>query len=210
MPAFLASPRKPIFLTLEYRRTFIVHKQSLQLSSVNREWTLFLDRDGVINKRIEGGYVTTPDQFEFLPGVTEAIARFSSKFGKIIVVSNQQGIGKGVMTEDDLTAIHRMMTGKVKEAGGRIDAIYFAPQRASHRSFLRKPAIGMALKAKKDFPGISFRTSIMAGDTISDMRFGRRAGMHTIFIADDPAQARNFPSLIDLRFPDLRSFASVL
>ncbi len=123
---------------------------------VDKSWTLFLDRDGVINKRIENDYVKKPDEFHLLPGAVEAIAKLSSHFGRVIVVTNQQGIGKGLYTHDDLAAVHEKLTEAVDHAGGRIDAIYYAPQLAAEKSHMRKPGIGMALLAKEKFPEINF------------------------------------------------------
>ena len=138
---------------------------------INRGATLFLDRDGVINKRLVGDYVKKWNDFEFLPGVLDAFATFSSYFDKIFIVTNQQGIGKGLMTEADLQQIHHQMIFEIEKAGGRIDGIYFCPDLKDSHSFMRKPNIGMALKAKKDFPMINFKNSVMVGDSVSDMLF---------------------------------------
>jgi histidinol-phosphate phosphatase family protein len=148
-------------------------------------WTLFLDRDGVINKRLPGDYVKELSEFEFLPGVPEAIAELSKIFGRIIVVTNQQGIGKGLYGETDLAKIHAFMIGEIQKAGGKIDAVFHAPQLASENSPMRKPGIGMALKAKENFHEIDFKRSVMAGDTASDMEFARRAGMKAFFIGEN-------------------------
>ena len=177
---------------------------------IDTGWTLFLDRDGVINRRIVGGYVRSWDQFEFLPGVEEAIRLFSGIFGRIIVVSNQQGIGKGLMTGSEVESLHLRMTGELEAAGGKIDAIFFSPHLHAHHSILRKPNIGMALKARKQFPGMSFNRSVMAGDSFSDLVFGKRAGMKTVFISTDPAIARKYPRLTDFIYPDLLSMARAL
>jgi D-glycero-alpha-D-manno-heptose 1-phosphate guanylyltransferase len=147
-----------------------------------KEWTLFLDRDGVLNKRIVDDYVKDPGEFEWIPGVLEALKILSEFFGKIIIVSNQQGIGKGQMTENDLEIIHSKMLNEINQHDGRVDAIYFAPQLKSENSAYRKPGIGMALQAKADFPGIDFSKSVMAGDSENDLQFGRKAGMITVFI----------------------------
>ena len=72
------------------------------LSKIDNSWTLFLDRDGVINRKLEGDYVKTIEEFEFLPNSLKAIVAFSNYFHKIIVVTNQQGISKKLMTENDL------------------------------------------------------------------------------------------------------------
>ncbi len=155
---------------------------TLQHLNINKTWTLFLDRDGVINKRLEDDYVKTLSEFEFLEGVPEALKAFSDLFGKIIVVTNQQGIAKGFYTENDLNMIHHYMVDEIEKHGGKIDKVYHSPYLASENHELRKPNIGMALQAQKDFPDIDFSKSVMIGDSMSDMEFGRKAGMTTVYI----------------------------
>ena len=154
-------------------------------SDINNEWTLFLDRDGVINKKLEKDYVKNLDELELLPGSIEAIVRCGHYFGRVVIVTNQQGISKGLMTEGMLYEVHDEIYKKVESAGGKIDKIYFAPQLASENPPLRKPNIGMALAAQKDFPEIDFSKSIIVGDSESDMKFGENAGMVTIFISKE-------------------------
>ncbi len=177
---------------------------------VNNTWTLFLDRDGVINRRIPGDYVKTWEQFEFLPGVTEAIRIFSGIFGRILVVSNQQGIGKKVMSEEDLNEIHKRMTLAIESEKGRIDKIYYSPYLEKEGSVFRKPNIGMMLKARKDFPQVRVKRSIMAGDSLSDMIFGHRSGMTTVLISNDIDIIRRGHKIIDFSYPDLLTFAKEL
>ncbi len=155
---------------------------------IDKSWTLFLDRDGVINVRLIGDYVKRVDEFEFLPGAPEAIARFSKQFGRIIVVTNQQGIAKSVYSHEDLAAIHAHMQAEIEKAGGKIERVYYAPQAASENSPMRKPGTGMALQAQKDFPEIDFSKSVMIGDSQSDMEFGKAAGMKVIFVGDEPLE----------------------
>lgn len=150
------------------------------LREIDSDWTLFLDRDGVINERVFGGYVLDREGFHFLPGVKEALAYFSQKFNYIFVVTNQQGIGKGLMEERNLLDIHRYMLTETEKAGGRITACYFAPELKSDENHTRKPKTTMALKAKADFPEIDFRKSIMVGDTDTDILFGKNNGMKTV------------------------------
>jgi histidinol-phosphate phosphatase family protein len=176
---------------------------------IDHTWTLFLDRDGVINERLPDDYVKSWNQFRFIDGVLDAMRIFSEKFSRILVVTNQQGIGKGLMTESELEQIHGLMQQSVTEAGGRIDKIYCSPFLASANHFSRKPSVGMGLKAKREFKDISFRKSIMAGDSLSDLIFGKRLGMKTILIGD-PMLARANPHLTDFVFPDLFTFASSL
>lgn len=176
----------------------------MQTIFIDHTWTLFLDRDGVINKNIDGGYVLSPDQFEFLPGVLDCLPKLSKMFGKIIVVSNQQCVGKGLITEEELREIHQDMMNVIELNGGRIDAVYYAPGLASPDNTLRKPANGMALLAKSDFPEIDFKKAIMAGDKLSDMEFGRSLNMTTFYLSgtytDSPLvdqQIQNLPDLLN-------------
>jgi histidinol-phosphate phosphatase family protein len=182
----------------------------LKSLKIDSNWTLFLDRDGVINKRIEGDYIRLWEQFEFLPGVYEAFRIFSGIFGRIIVVSNQQGIGKGLMTEDDVAKIHEKMIKEVQMQNGRIDRTYHSPFLDSENSIHRKPNVGMALKARKDFLEIRFRKSVMTGDSISDMVFGKRSKMKTVFIGGNSKVIRQGYKFIDFVYPDLLAFASDL
>ncbi|MFH0894338.1 MAG: HAD-IIIA family hydrolase [Bacteroidota bacterium] len=170
-------------------------------------WTLFLDRDGVINRRLPDDYVKHENEFEFIEGVENAIAVFSKIFHRIIVVTNQQGIGKGLMTEEMLASVHKKMLTGIEKAGGKIDKIYFCKHRKEDNHFDRKPSVGMALKAKHDFPDIHFGYSVMAGDSESDMIFGHRAGMFTALIGDDTAIARKNPKLVDFYFTSLKEMA---
>jgi len=149
------------------------------------DWTLFLDRDGVINRRLVDDYVKKLEEFEFLPKVLKSIAIFSKAFKHIFIVTNQQGVGKGLMTEVDLEIIHKKMLEEIEAQGGRIDKVYHCPDLASSNSKNRKPEIGMALKAQKDFPDIEFSKSLMVGDSKGDIKFGKNAGMITVFINSD-------------------------
>ena len=102
------------------------------------------------------------------------------------------------------------MAEEIGKAGGRVDAVFYSPHLQSDRSFMRKPNIGMALKARRQFPEIRFGKSVMAGDSISDMIFGKRAGMKTVFISTDSKPAQLYPRQIDYVFPDLISLANAL
>ncbi|MBK9733068.1 MAG: HAD family hydrolase [Chitinophagaceae bacterium] len=173
---------------------------------IDKSWTLFLDRDGVLNKKIDDDYVRSIDQFEWLPGVPQAIKKLSGLFGRIIIITNQQGVGKGLMMKEDVESIHTNIIESVKITGGRIDAVYYAPQLKSENSEYRKPNIGMALQAKKDFPEIDFSKSIMVGDSMSDIEFGKKAGMKTVFILNDKKHAPEL-SMIDGICKDLKFFS---
>ena len=177
---------------------------------IEKGWSLFLDRDGVINTRIADDYVVRLEQFSFIPGVLDAFRHMSVFFSRIVVVSNQQGIGKGLMTETTLNVLHKHMISEVEHAGGRIDKVYFCPDLRESRSFMRKPIVGMGLLARKDFPDIRWANSIMVGDSISDMRFGKRLGMLTVFISEDLDKVRDYADLIDQAFPNLYKLSESL
>jgi D-glycero-D-manno-heptose 1,7-bisphosphate phosphatase len=146
-------------------------------------WTLFLDRDGVINEKIDNDYVRSWERFTFLPGVLTALQELSGIFGRIVVTTNQRGIGRGLFTEADLQDIHHRMLEEVVAAGGRIDACYFCPHlQDAPDCNCRKPLPGMALQAKAQFPEIVFSKSVLVGDSVSDIQFGKNLGMHTVHI----------------------------
>lgn len=149
---------------------------------IDHTWTLFLDRDGVINKRIFGGYVTSVEEFEFLPQIEQAITDLSKFFHLVIVVTNQQGIAKGLMSERNLLEIHNYMCDQVFLQGGKIDKCYFAPNLKGADDDMRKPSPVMAEMAQKEFPQIDFTRSVMIGDTDTDIEFGKNLGMKTVRI----------------------------
>lgn len=154
---------------------------------IDATWTLFLDRDGVINERNMNGYITSVEDFVFLPGVTKAISRLSRFFNRIIVVTNQQGVGKGLMTERNVLEIHTYMCDKVHVDGGKIDKCYFAPNLKGDHGDMRKPGPAMAELAKLEFPEIEYERSVMVGDTDSDILFGRNLGMKTVRLRTEEA-----------------------
>lgn len=146
---------------------------------------LFLDRDGVINSRISDGYVTSPDEFVFLPGAIDALKILSKKFNRIFIVTNQQGVGKGLMSDSDLEEVHSYMLGILEDNEIKIDKIYVCTSLMDSNDSCRKPDIGMAVQAKTDFPEIDLTESVMVGDTMSDMKFGKNAGMKTVLTVPD-------------------------
>jgi histidinol-phosphate phosphatase family protein len=181
----------------------------LNLSSIDNSWTLFLDRDGVINHEKQDSYIFSIDEFSFYDGALAAMKIFREKFGLIVLVTNQRGIGRGLMTEADLHDIHNHMLAHIKAAGGHIEQIYFAPD-LDKDSFNRKPNPGMAHRAKADFPNIDFSKSIMVGNRPSDMLFGRNAGMHTVYLATTHPETPYPHADIDMRFNTLLDFAQSL
>lgn len=170
----------------------------------DKSWTIFLDRDGVINRLRVDDYVKVWDEFVFEEGVLDAIAYFSSIFGRICIVTNQQGIGRGLMSEEDLSEIHSKMMTQIVKAGGRIDKIYHCPHLAKDFPDCRKPEIGMGLQAAKDFPEIDFSKSIMVGDSSKDMEFAQKLGMFRFYVN---GRSDKFDS--KLTFPEITNLSSL-
>ncbi len=174
----------------------------------DKSYTLFLDRDGVINDRIMGAYITKWEDFHFLPGVIEAIQIFNKIFARTIIVTNQAGVGKGLMKESDLVEIHQNLMQELKLNATYVDAIYSCTKLATDPTNTRKPNPSMAHKASSDFPDIDLSKSIMVGDTASDMNFGRNFGAVTVLIEHDTDEQKGIdPALVDMRFNSLLEFA---
>ena len=147
--------------------------------------TLFLDRDGVINKKLAGKYVRNFSEFEFMPGALKAISQLSNMFNRIIIVTNQQGISKGIMSEIDLNTLHAQMQERIEELGGKINEIYYCPHLEEFDCMCRKPKPGMIRQAIIDFPEISIEDSYLVGDSDSDIEAGQRMNLKTIKVDND-------------------------
>jgi len=143
---------------------------------------VFIDRDGVINKKApEGDYVKNWNEFKFLPNITESIKKLNEEGFLVIIITNQQGIGKGLMKEQDLKTIHTKMIEKLKKTKAKVDGIYYCPHTEKDICNCRKPKIGLFLKAKEDF-NIDLAKSWMIGDSESDILAGQKAGCKTILV----------------------------
>ncbi len=143
---------------------------------------LFLDRDGVLNERIVGDYVRSPEQLKVYRECGLLLTQLKPHFARILVVTNQQGIGKNLMTEEDLHQIHLKLSEELNPEVQIFDAIYFCPSLKEKQDPNRKPGIGMALQAKRQFPEINLHSSLMIGDSVSDLEFGKSANMSTWYL----------------------------
>jgi D-glycero-D-manno-heptose 1,7-bisphosphate phosphatase len=173
----------------------------------NRVRTVFLDRDGILNEKMpEGLYVTRWEDFRVLPGVPEALRRLNEAGLRVIVVSNQRGIALGVYTAADVEAIHAAFQRRLNAADARVDAFFICPHDKGQCN-CRKPLPGLFEQAVAKFPGITAARSAIIGDSLSDIEFGRRLGMTTIFIDGDPERRKSgageAANLADLRFASL-------
>lgn len=148
---------------------------------------VFLDRDGVLNRNLpDGGYVTSWEQFQLLPGVEEALGRLNRSGRKVIVVTNQRSIALGLHSDTDLNALHGRLREHLSGHRARLDAIYYCPHDNGQCS-CRKPLPGLFEQAFRDFPGATATNSIMVGDSLSDMEAASRLGMRSVFLAN-PAE----------------------
>ncbi len=180
------------------------------LKLIDKSWTLFLDRDGVVNDEKHMNYINHWEEFKFYPRVKEAIKIFSEKFGRIFIVTNQRGVAKGLTKLENLQDIHNNLLSEVESAGGKIDKIYFCCD-MDNSSLNRKPNTGMGLEAKKDYPDVEFERSVMIGNTITDMEFGRNLGIAiNIFLPTTHPHIKVQSPLIDMVFPDLFSVSKAL
>lgn len=152
--------------------------------------TLFLDRDGVINVKLEARYVRNSNEFEFMQGALVAISKLSKLFKRILIVTNQQGIGKGIMTEADLNLLHSFMTSEIGKLNGKIDKIYFCPHLDAENCNCRKPHPGMINQAIADFPEIDRQNSYLIGDSDSDIEAGNRMKLNTVKVDNEYTLAK--------------------
>ncbi len=168
-----------------------------------------MDRDGVLNPHIPGGYLLRAEDVTVLPGVASAVRRLNDADVRVIVISNQQGVGKGLMTAGDLAAIQqRMATLLHEEAGAFLDCCYYSTELASANSPRRKPHPGMLLEAAHDF-GLALAHTVFAGDSATDIAAGHAAGVgRTALLLSGGIRAYaegGFSPAPDLVFRDLAS-----
>ena len=143
---------------------------------------VFLDRDGVINRKApEGEYVTSWEDMHFLPGVAQAVAVLNRDGFKVIIVSNQRCVAKGLLSIGALESLHQRMSNWLLDQGAVIDAIYYCPHEKQPPCNCRKPSAGMLLKAASEHD-IDLSASWMIGDSNSDIKAGRNAGCRTAYV----------------------------
>ncbi|MEO8461797.1 MAG: HAD family hydrolase [Chloroflexota bacterium] len=148
---------------------------------------IFLDRDGVINRKIDGDYVREWAHFEFLPGAIEALRHLSDRGrGPLIVITNQRGIARGLMSAAAVDDIHRRMREALAAAGVRLADIHVCPHEVGACD-CRKPEIGLFLEAVRLDPTIELNRSAVVGDSLADLEAGRRLEADTYVVSPDPA-----------------------
>lgn len=142
---------------------------------------IFLDRDGVINENRDGAYVTSWEQFRFLPGALEAVVSLSRAGLPVIVVTNQSGIGRGHMSEAALVQVHRRMTDAIAAQGGRITAIMYCPHAPDDGCGCRKPRPGMLQQAAAQLE-LDLARCVFVGDHLTDVQAAVAAGCRPILV----------------------------
>jgi histidinol-phosphate phosphatase family protein len=143
--------------------------------------TIFLDRDGVINRNLENDYVKCWEEFEFLPNALEAIQNLTEAGYQLIIVTNQSCINKGIISPATLDTIHRRMVAEIEANGGSIRAIYHCPHREEEGCDCRKPRPGMLIQAAAEH-AVDLSTACLIGDSIRDIAAGQQAGCRTFLV----------------------------
>lgn len=168
---------------------------------------VFFDRDGIVNYRIVGEYVDNYSKFIFIPDFLPFFKFVKENDYLAFVITNQQGVGKGLMTESDLSYIHSLMQNNLKESTGyRFDDIYCSTDLSDSNSNRRKPNPGMVLEALNDY-NIDPNLSFMVGDRASDMIAGKRAGLKSNYLV---SIYENNTSDADKVFKDLHDLRNYL
>ncbi len=172
---------------------------------------LFLDRDGVLNRKAAtGGYITSPDTFVWLPGVLHAMAALARHGVRLFVVTNQRGVARGLMDEADLAAIHDRMRDDLAGVGVTLGGVY-ACVHEEGTCDCRKPGIGLFVRAFDEHPDLERSRSAMAGDALSDLEAAARMGIDAYAIVADAerdaldARARELGLPVAGRFDSLAS-----
>jgi histidinol-phosphate phosphatase family protein len=142
---------------------------------------IFWDRDGVINERIVGSYVTCWSKFRFVPGIIETLAKLSELDLPMIVVSNQAAVGKGILSVSDLAEITRRFVDRLGGVGARIDAVYYCPHTAEQDCECRKPREGLLRRAADEWR-LDLSRSALVGDSISDLEAARAVDCKAILL----------------------------
>lgn len=181
----------------------------MQTFKFDNTWSLFLDRDGVINRKLDNDFVTSLEEFEYFPNTESTIVKLSNFFKYTFVVTNQRCIDEGLLLERDLKKIHNQLVKDIEYLGGKIDKIYYCPHLKELKCECRKPGTLMAQWAKQDFPDVNFVKSIIIGDSLTDLQFGKSLGMKTVYIK----QKNSMPeagNLADYIFKNIYEFSTLI
>ena len=156
----------------------------LELVSRDPAATVFLDRDGVLNRRIVGGYVTDWSQFELLPGVKDAMKKLARSGFRTVIVSNQAGVAKGQLTCNTLLHLTMKSFDEFHRLGATVAGAFFCLHQPSDNCSCRKPMPGLLQKAMRDVP-FDPEQSFFVGDSASDIQAGAAVGLQTVALTED-------------------------
>ena len=146
-------------------------------------WAVFLDRDGTVIYDV--GYPRDPQQVRLLPGVGEALAKLRKQGFRLVLVSNQSGIGRGMVAWKEAEQVHRQVVSNLAEYGVYLDGAYYCPHAPEEQCGCRKPSPEMLLRAAEELD-LDLAHSFVVGDKPSDVEVGKRAGCRTILLAASP------------------------
>ena len=172
---------------------------------------IVLDRDGVINIDSDQ-FIKSPDEWKPIPGSLEAIARLNESGWRVVVASNQSGVGRGLFDMDTLNAINEKMTKAIGQVGGRLDAIFFCPHSADSTCDCRKPKPGMFVQIAERF-NVDMKGVPVVGDSLRDLQAGVAVGCQPyLVLTGKGAKTQADPALPEgtLVFPDLAAVAAQL
>jgi histidinol-phosphate phosphatase family protein len=162
-----------------------LHRLPLTEAFFARAPTLLLDRDGVLNQKPpRAHYVRNWSEFKWLPGAKEALRLLKEAGCRVIVISNQAGIGRGEMTEEALGQIHERMKAETTEVGGEIEAIYYCPHNWDEGCECRKPKPGLLFRAQREL-NLDLSRTPFAGDDERDAEAADAAGCPFILVSDE-------------------------
>ena len=176
------------------------------------ERVVILDRDGTIV--VDREYLADPAGLKFLPGAAEGLRRLHQRGYRLVVISNQSGVGRGLFTLERLQTINTRLAQMVSEAGAQIDGIYCCPHRPDEHCDCRKPQIGLVQQAAQEL-GFDPRASVVVGDKGSDIELGRRVGATTVLISTHAHHGRRHnrepaPLAADYAAADLQEAAQII
>jgi len=170
------SRRSGLFRQEQDRR---VEQGSMDRAAVLEGYTIFLDRDGTLNE--DPGYLKSASEVKLLPGVATALARLKAAGARLVVVTNQSGVGRGFLSLKDLEAIHARLEGLLEQSDAALDAIYFCPHHPDDGCRCRKPATGMIERAVAELQ-VDLRKAYVIGDHVTDIQLAKAAGVKSILV----------------------------
>ncbi|MFO0697625.1 MAG: lipopolysaccharide heptosyltransferase II [Nitrospira sp.] len=176
------------------------HVSRLRSDRALEGYTIFLDRDGTLNP--DPGYIKSPDQFELFPGVAQTLARLKLAGARLILVTNQSGIARGILSRHNLEAIHKKLARLLDQAGVRLDGIYFCPHHPDDGCGCRKPNRGMIDQAVQE-RGVDLERSYVIGDHLRDIELAKRVGARSVLVTTGVTRPQDVEGLTEThRIPD--------